>query len=156
MGQEQLKQEIISRSDADTWDQARREWALSEVYFASDPDQCLCGQYPIIELCILKNQVNGGEAIVGNVCVRRFLRLPSNEIFTGLKRIQVKPTAALTEAAVRYAFERGWIDAWERDFYLDTRTKRKMSERQAATRLRINEKVSAGVTRNARPGRGAR
>jgi hypothetical protein len=156
MSQVQLKDEIISRSVAGSWEEARREWALREVYFASEPDQCLCGQFPIIELCVLTNRRNGREAVVGNVCVKRFLQLPSDRIFAGLKRIQVKPAAALTEEAIEYAFERRWINAWEREFYLDTRTKRKMSERQAAIRLQINERVSAGVARDARPARGFR
>jgi hypothetical protein len=57
---------ILERSVATHWDEASREWGLSTVYFADEPEACLCGQFPIIELCVLANAKNGAEAIVGN------------------------------------------------------------------------------------------
>jgi hypothetical protein len=150
MSQKQLQQEIIRRSVASNWRDARSEWILSEVYFADEPDTCLCGQYPIIELCVLTNQKNGREAIVGNRCVKRFLNLSSDQIFTGLKRVKAKPDAALNEAAIRYAHRRRWISDWELNFYLDTRAKRKLTDKQAAKRLEINQKVTANVAQDTR------
>ena len=156
MSQEQLAREITRRSVADSWREARGEWSLETVYFATEPDQCLCGQFPIIELCALRNCRNGVEATVGNVCVKKFLGLPSDRIFNGLKRIQSTPEAALNEEAIEYAYSRRWISGWERSFYIDTRRKRNLSERQAAKRLEINEKIIEHVARDARPGRAIR
>ncbi|MGD2122913.1 MAG: hypothetical protein PVJ76_14265 [Gemmatimonadota bacterium] len=48
---------------------------------------------------------------------------------------------ALNGAATEYAFERRWIDDWERGFCLDTARKRKLTEKQLHMRRRINRKV---------------
>lgn len=151
MSQKQLAQAIVARSFASSWAQAKREWALESVYFASAPDECLCGHFPIIELCVLRNQQNGAEAIVGNVCVKKFLGLPSDRIFNGLKRIQANTAAALNEAAIRYAHTRSWINDWEQDFYLNTWRKRELTGAQAAKRREINELVLARVAADTRP-----
>jgi hypothetical protein len=65
----QLTTEIIARSVATTWDAAKLEWSLLEVYEAEEPETCLCGHFPIIELCVLSNRRNQAEATVGNCCV---------------------------------------------------------------------------------------
>src|SRR5262245_49233660 len=81
-----LVEEIIALSIADTWGEARGEWTLSDVYFTDTPGRCLCG-HPITEHCLLVNHLNGNEAVVGNHCVKRFLDIPSEPIFAGLRRI---------------------------------------------------------------------
>jgi hypothetical protein len=151
MGEYHLAQEIIKRSVAKTWNEAKREWGLEAVYFAPEPDRCLCGKFPIIELCILRNRKNDREAIVGNECVKKFLGLPSDRIFNGLRRIQVDAEKPMNEDAIRYAHSRGWMNDWERGFYLDTWRKRKLSSAQAVIRAQINEKVMRMVRRDARP-----
>jgi hypothetical protein len=112
MGEYHLAQEIIKRSVAKNWNDAKREWALETVYFATEPDRCLCGKFPITELCVLRNRKNDREAVVGNECVKKFLGLPSDRIFNGLRRIQVDAEKALNEDAIRYAHSRGWINDW--------------------------------------------
>ena len=42
---------------------------------------CLCSHFPIKEICVIRNRVNGVRAEVGNVCVKKFLGLPSGKIF---------------------------------------------------------------------------
>ena len=69
MSEYKLTQEIINRSVSDRWDEAKLEWSLCEVYEAEDPETCLCGHFPIIELCVLGNKTNGRFATVGNCCV---------------------------------------------------------------------------------------
>src|SRR5688572_8422160 len=108
MGEYQLAKAIIERSEASTWDRARLEWTLETVYFAESPDECLCGKYPIIELCVLRNRLNNREATVGNHCVKKFLRLSSDQIFAALRRIQADSTKALNPDAIEYAHRRGW------------------------------------------------
>ncbi|MBK5186636.1 MAG: hypothetical protein JJD97_00235 [Gemmatimonadaceae bacterium] len=49
MSEYQLAQGIIKRSVVKNWPEARVEWSLATVYFATEPDQCLCGTFPIIE-----------------------------------------------------------------------------------------------------------
>jgi len=146
-----LRREIISRSEGDLWSDARGEWRLVNVFFAEEPQTCLCGHNPIIECCVLYNAQTGAEAIVGNVCVNRFLNLPSAKLFPAFDRIRRDPERALNAAAIEFAFDRGWINDWEREFYLDTRTKRLLSDRQLSKRVEINRGVLSklGATRKA-------
>jgi hypothetical protein len=142
-----LAQEIITLSVADTWDAARQEWKLAEVQFADPdaPERCLCGHYPILELCILSNWQNGATAVVGNTCVTKFMGIPSGPIFTGLERIKNDPDAALNVAAVEYAYGKGWLNSWERKFTLDTARRKRMSPYQWDKRAEINAKVIASM-----------
>jgi hypothetical protein len=140
-----LTERIVARSVARTWDLAKREWDLAEVYFEQG-GTCLCGHHPITERCVLNNRLNGRVAIVGNCCVRRFLGLPSEPLFAGLRRVMKNKEAALTSEVIEYAHERGWIDDWQRAFYLDTRERRWISPKQRAKRVEINERVVARMT----------
>jgi hypothetical protein len=144
-----LVAEIVACSVAGTWDQAKREWELSHVYFAESPYTCLCGHRPIIECCVLRNRENGNEAVVGNVCVKRFVGLPSEPIFAGLRKIAKNRSAALSEAAVEFAAARGWLNDWERQFCLDTRGKprHRLTKGQFAKRVEINTAVLRRATR---------
>jgi hypothetical protein len=64
MAEYKLTTEIVRSSRANRWHDARLEWKLLEIFEAEEPDTCLCGHYPIIENCILRNKVNGNEVLV--------------------------------------------------------------------------------------------
>jgi hypothetical protein len=83
----QLTQEIVRLSNANAWDEARFEWGLEEVRLQDEPSTCLCGYFPIKEICVIRNRVNGARTEVGNVCVTKFLGLPSSKIFAALGRV---------------------------------------------------------------------
>src|SRR5262249_40690092 len=125
------------------------EWSLSHVYFAGpdEPGSCLCSHYPIIEHCVLHNRENGNTAVVGNVCVTRFLGINSEAVFAGLRRVTRDVKAGMSGGAVEYAYSKGWINDWERRFYLDTLRKRQLSPKQRAKRAQVNGKVLSRVTR---------
>jgi len=148
--QEKLKKEILDLSDGQTWSEALREWNLEAVFWEDDPETCLCGKFPIKELCYLRNRVNGYRALVGNVCVKRFMGLPSGKIFDSLKRVATDEERALNEETVEHAHDKGWITDWEHGFYMGTWRKRTLSERQLAKRVEINRRVMRAI-RNARP-----
>jgi hypothetical protein len=141
MSEYRLTSEILARSVATHWDAARREWSLAEVYEADDPETCLCGHFPIIELCVLANSHNGQSATVGNCCVKKFIGLPSDRIFTAVKRVRKNRDKSLNEEAIQHAHMRGWINDWERDFYLDVMSKRKLSDKQRSKKQQINDKM---------------
>jgi hypothetical protein len=143
----QLTAEIIARSVAKTWDAAKLEWSLLEVYEAEEPETCLCGHFPIIELCVLSNQRNQLQATVGNCCVKRFIGLPSDKIFQGVKRIRKDLAKSLNAEAIQHAFDRRWIGEWEKKFYLDVMRKRNLTVKQAAKKLEINELVLSRMKR---------
>jgi hypothetical protein len=142
-----LTTEIISRSVAKTWDEAKLEWALLEVYEAEKPETCLCGHFPIIELCVLSNRRNRLQATVGNCCVKKFIGLPSDRIFLAVKRIRKDPSKSLNAEAIQHAFERRWIGEWEKNFYFDIMRKRNLSAKQAAKKNEINQLVLARIKR---------
>jgi hypothetical protein len=139
MSQYRLTEAIIARSVAKTWDAAKLEWKLHGIYFDDEPQTCLCGHFPIIEICTILNQHNGQFADVGNCCVKKFLGLPSDKIFQAIKRIQKDDTKSLNAEAIQHAHERGWINEWERDFYLNTMRKQVLSRKQRAKREQVNQ-----------------
>lgn len=141
VSQSQLTTEILKLSVAQTWNEAKREWSLKEVYEADEPETCLCGHYPIIELCLLRNDLNGAQATVGNICVKKFIGLPSDNIFQSIKRVRKDSSKSLNLAAVHHAFDRQWINAWEKDFYVDIMGKRNLTERQKTKKQQINDRV---------------
>jgi hypothetical protein len=147
MSEYQLTKEIVARSDAKVWDAAKLEWALEEVYESEEPDTCLCGHFPIIEICVLRNRVNKNTAIVGNCCVKKFIGLPSDRIFQAAKRVRKNTEKSLNAEAVQHAFDRGWVTEWEKDFYLDIMRKRNLSSKQAVKKAQINEKFMRNMQR---------
>ena len=144
----QLTCEIIARSDASTWDEAKLEWDLHAIYHQNEPDTCLCGHFPILEICVLRNRQNGNVAIVGNVCVKKFMGLPSDLVFQAVRRVSKDVSRALNAEAIEHAYTRGWINDWERRFYFDTMRKRALSHNQASKRQEINRKVMDRINRN--------
>lgn len=151
MSKYQLPRKIIALSQASNWDQAKSEWFFYRIYREEEeePDTCLCGHFPIIEVCILKNKLNSNTAVVGNCCVKKFIGLPSDKIFQAIKRVRGDNTKSLNAEAINHAFHSGWINEWERDFYMDTLRKRKPSPKQLFKREQINDKVISGIV-NAR------
>ena len=147
MSNYKLAPEIIRRSKAQTWDEAVKEWKLKEVY-ESDPQSCLCGHFPIIEICVIRNIVNQEEVTVGNCCVKKFIGLPSDRIFQAIKRVRKDRNKSLNAEAIEHAFGRKWINAWERDFYLDNMKKRKLTEKQLKIKRQINDKLAQNLRKN--------
>lgn len=147
MSEYKLTEGIVNLSEASTWDEAKLEWDLETIYWVKEPSTCLCGHFPINEICVLRNRHNHQRTEVGNVCVKKFLGLPSDKIFRGINRVAKDVSKALNAEAIDYAHRQDWIDDWQRGFCFDTMRKRKLSERQLAIRKRINRRV----LRKARP-----
>jgi hypothetical protein len=142
-----LAAEIIARSRAKIWDDAKAEWSLAEVYESEEPQTCLCSHFPIIEICTLKNRVTGAVADVGNCCVKRFIGLPSDKIFQAVKRVRKDPSKSLNAEAIAHAFDKTWINDWERKFYLNVMRRRRLSVVQAEKKTEINEKIARRMQR---------
>lgn len=147
MSQYQLAKKLISISVTNTWDEAKLEWALEDVWREDEPDICLCGHFPIIEICFLRNRKNNNSAVVGNCCVKKFETLPSNLIFQAVRRIQQDIERAINPETIDHAHQKGWINVWERKFYMDTWRKRKLSGAQHNKRVQINQKVLSNIVR---------
>jgi hypothetical protein len=144
---EQLKAAILRLSKAQEWVLARKEWALTTIYEVGEPDTCLCGHYPIIEICEIENRITGKKADVGNVCIKRFLGFRSDLIFVGLKRIRKDLEKSLNADAITFFRQRGALNDWEYHFLQDTMRKRNMSPAPLAKRKSINSKVLRAVAK---------
>ena len=147
MSEFRLTTEIVARSASKVWDAAKLEWVLHEVYEADTPESCLCGHYPIIELCVLRNRLNNDCATVGNCCVKKFIGLPSDLIFLATKRIRSDSSRSLNAEALLHALEKGWINEWEYNFYLRIMRKRNLSAKQSAKKVQINQKFLNNMKR---------
>jgi hypothetical protein len=146
LSQTQLFQRIIELSNSKFWDAAKLEWRVSNIEISDDPETCLCGKFPIIELCHLLNKVNGNQTTVGNHCVNKFLpNLSSSKIMAAFKRIRKNIEKSLNSEFIELALENKWINKWERDFYLDVMRKQKLTDKQKDKKIQINEKVVFNV-----------
>ncbi|TBT59496.1 hypothetical protein D5E76_07095 [Vibrio parahaemolyticus] len=130
MSEYKLTEEIIKLSQSQLWDVAKSEWTLYEIYEADEPERCLCGHFPIIEICTLKNKLNSNYATVGNCCVKKFIGLPSDKIFQAIKRVRKDDEKSLNAEAISHAYDKGWVNDWEKSFYLDVMRKRKLTPNQ--------------------------
>ena len=141
----ELRGHILKLSSASDWEVARREWSLVDVRQVDEPETCLCGHFPIVQICRIDNRVTSESADVGNVCVRRFLGFRSDLIFQAIKRIRNDSTKSLNADAIAFFHERRLLTAWEYGFLQNTIKKRNLSAAQIESRKRINKKVLAAV-----------
>lgn len=142
MSKYKLSKEIVALSEANTWYEAKLEWLLDNVYEAEEPETCLCGHFPIIEICVLRNKENHNSAVVGNCCVKKFIGLPSNKIFQAYKRVRKDDTKSVNAEALEHAYGKHWISDWEIGFYFDIMRKRNLSVNQARKKKEINTKLA--------------
>ena len=142
MFKSKLTNEIVANSEATTWDQAKLEWFLDDINFLEEPESCICGHYPIIEECTIKNSRTGKSLVVGNQCVNKFLNnLDSAKLFQAIKKVRQDITKSFNPVMIDYALKKGWINDWEKNFYIDTWRKRNLSNKQSTIRIRINNKI---------------
>jgi hypothetical protein len=136
-----LSQEIVYRSVSQNWTEAKTEWRLINVYEEDEFQTCLCGHYPIREICVIKNKHNGTEVEIGNCCVKKFMGLRSDIIFSAIKRIRKDIYKSLNADTLSFAFQKRWISEWENNFYCDIMKKRCLTEKQQHIKIQINRNV---------------
>lgn len=139
---EQLKAEMIARSHDKDWQQAKLEWDLELVFQVSNPQVCLCGHQPILQICSLKNHLTGQQAEVGNVCVERFLGIRSRRIFSALKRIRADLKRSLNKEAIAMFQKLKVISYHDAEEYLTFYRKRKhVTDEQWELKQEVNQVV---------------
>lgn len=139
-----FKAAILGLSNSQDWDTAKAEWQLHFVYDDRRDRSCECDHAPIHQICVIKNRDNGNETEVGNVCVRRFLRLLSNRVFSVIKRLRADKTKSLNPESLKLFRRRGVITENEEDEYLVFWRKRtNMTDDQKALKEEVNERVLA-------------
>jgi hypothetical protein len=96
---------------------------------------------------VLTNIKNSKEATVGNCCVKKFIGLPSDKIFQAIKRVRKDNEKSLNAEAIDHAFQKHWINDWEKSFYLDIMRKRNLQPKVLAKKIQINEKLAFNMKR---------
>jgi hypothetical protein len=147
MSNQTLISGILQLSVSKVWEVAKYEWTLDNIYFAEEPETCLCGQFPIIEVCTIRNKKNGEITEVGNVCVKKFLGLPSDNIFKAVKKLKADIENSINVPLLEHAYNQSWITDWENNFYTDIIAKRSLSQKQVDIKARINRKILQRVGR---------
>lgn len=157
-----LPERIIELSNADAWNQAVQEWQLSSIEML-DPgefDKCLCGHYPIRQLCHIANQANGETATVGNRCVEKFdkddpahaIFCDAPRIFQAASRMLDDPTASANPSLIEFAKTKQIFTGENASFYESIWRKRKLSPKQVKYKISLNQKLLYSMilsTRNA-------
>ncbi|MFD0949926.1 hypothetical protein ACFQ0F_05910 [Paraperlucidibaca wandonensis] len=137
---ERLSEHILPLSNSDNFHVAKNEWKLVGVEIQEDWDNCPCGQ-AIKELCYIQNQLNGNKTHVGNVCVNQFIGIATGNLFAGLKRIASDNSANANEDLILHAYQLGYIYENEYHFLMQTRRKRKLSDKQMTWKQKINLRI---------------
>lgn len=136
-----LQREIFKLSSSSDWEIAKNEWFLVDVEKSGTFQTCLCGHFPIIEICTIKNRITGNVTTVGNSCVKRFLGYRSDLIFAAIKRIKDNIEKSLNPAAIAFFHSIDIINSKDLSFLENTARKKQLSIAQMAWRTDINKKI---------------
>lgn len=142
---ERLKAHILPLSRSTTFEVARTEWDLVGVEISEEFDNCPCGQ-EIKEHCYITNRVTGASTYVGNVCINRFIGIDTGNLFDGLKRIAGDPYANANLDVIEHGRRMGFIYDSEYDFLVQTRLKRKLSQKQLEWKRKINRRITQQIS----------
>jgi hypothetical protein len=137
---ERLKAHILPLSQSQGFELARREWSLVAIEISREFGSCPCG-HPIKEHCFIRNRLTGKTTFVGNVCIDRFVGIPTETLFDGVRRIAQNRRANANEGLIKFARNCGYLYDGEYEFLMQTRRKRKLSHRQVAWKKKINRRI---------------
>lgn len=120
-----LIEEIIALSNSNSWDFAKLEWNFEFAYYAEDLQTCLCGHFPIKNICVIRNKRNFNQTEVGNCCINKFLGMEDgNKIFTSIKKLKDDNSKNMSLEAIDYIYNKKGISEFEYNFYVDIHKKR--------------------------------
>jgi hypothetical protein len=113
-----LIDEILSMSESQYWDDAILEWDFTNAYYSEELQTCLCGHYPIKNICVIKNHINQNQTEVGNCCINKFLSIEEgNNIFSSLKRIKDDNTKSMSNETLEYLYSKRILSNTEYNFF---------------------------------------
>jgi len=137
-----LTEEILKLSVSQFWDSAKLEWKFENAYQSEEKQTCLCGHFPIRNICVIKNKENNSTTEVGNCCVYKFFDIDEgNKVFISIKRLKKDPSKSMSADSVEYLKSKNILNDFEYNFYKNIIKKRNLSERQLKLKKEINEKL---------------
>lgn len=135
-----LKEEILKLSTSQDFEIAKLEWTFTNAFQSDGYETCLCGHYPIRNICVIKNATNNAVTEVGNCCINKFLGLRlGNLIFSSINKLKKNNTKSMNENSLIYILQKNVINQYEYGFYNNIMRKRKLSEKQLNLKVKINE-----------------
>ena len=138
----QLIDEIIELSESKHWETAKLEWEFEKIYLSDTPQTCLCGHFPIVNICVIRNRKNHYQTEVGNCCINKFLDIDNgNKILISIKRLKTDDSKSMSPEALFYLYDKNVISQNEYDIYSDIQRKRNLSVKQLDLKKRINKKL---------------
>lgn len=135
---ETLKNHIISLSEANTFEEAKKEWEWSGVSYAEDWDKCLCAQ-AIKNIYHIKNTKNDNKSHVGSECINKFFGIKTGPIQIVLKELAENNDLVIPLKLIEHAYEMRYLHFSEVKF-LKTLAKGKnwkLSDKQKTWRDKI-------------------
>lgn len=137
-----LTEEILKLSDSRYWDSAKIEWNFENAYYSEELQTCLCGHFPIRNICVIKNTKNKNIIEVGNCCINKFLGIDDgNKIFISIKRLKEDLTKSMSVEVLDYLKRKKILNDFEYKFYNNIIRKRKLSDKQLKIKKSINQKL---------------
>lgn len=133
---------IVQQSVSNDWNEAKKEWYPFDFYYDNTCEVgCVCGKYPIKNICIIKHKDKETTMIVGNCCVTKFMNISiSNKIFSCFTKLKKDITKSLNVDVIHHFKEINVMNNYEYKFYLDIKNKRKLSGKQELFKIKINQK----------------
>jgi len=137
-----LTEEILKLSNSKFWESAKHEWSFEYAYYSDELQTCLCGHYPIKNICVIKNVKNNNATEVGNCCINKFLGIDDgNKIFVSIKRLKEDLSKSMSAEVLDYLNSKKILSMFEYDFYTDIIRKRNLTQKQLEIKKRINKKL---------------
>lgn len=140
MSDYKLTTELLKLSNSKDWDIAKLEWDSINIEKVKESETCLCGHYPISEVCILENKNTKYTIRVGNCCVKKFNDKP-DKIFKAIKRIKEDISKSVNSETLDFCLQKKYISKKDSYFYMSILRKRKLSDKQLKWKQDTNKKI---------------
>jgi len=122
---------VVKQSVSEDWSSAKTEWYYTSSY-EEHGSNCVCGQ-SITEVCIIRNRFTNNIMEVGNKCVQKFMYDDRESEFKLLNKNKID-NALLIELGLSKV-----ITQWDITFYINIKSKRKLSTKQLKHKSKIIE-----------------
>lgn len=136
-----LSEHIVKFSVSNDFITAKEEWQLDHIKITKEFGKCPCG-HAIKEHCYIRNNLNNNMTHVGNECIKKFMKMDTGNLFSGLHRINKNQTTKPNSAVIDYAYGRGYLQENQHQFLQQIKSKRRqLTDKQKEWLQFINNKI---------------
>lgn len=157
-----LQEAVMSNSEnSNNWNDAKNEWHVKSC-FVKENENCSCG-HDIKNVFIIKNKKNKNTLQIGSSCIQHFddneMYSTATSLLKRLKRLENRNRKAFIDAEneryimhlcriVNKCLIKKYINTWEYDFYNDSKSFKKLSEKQEIIYKKIKTKLNRFFVNN--------